>query len=133
MDHEQYHAVEDAFIAGFRTAPDKAGFLALARIPLELADGDGPSLKLIEVILAESFEVGRASPGFGSRELVHHPLPGKLVTSRTRLSFRYVSIARVRELSLAEVLERSGVEMRMGVEGHHRHAHNGHAHARRQD
>ena len=127
MDHEQYHAVEDAFIAGFRTAPDKAGFLALARIPLELADGDGPSLKLLEVILAESFEVGRASPGFGSRELVHHPLPGKLVTSRTSLSFRYVSIARAHALSLAEVLERSGVEMTMS-DGHHHHGRHGHAH-----
>ena len=127
MDHEQYHAIEDAFIAGFRTAPDKAGFLALARIPLELADGDGPSLKLLEVILAESFEVGRASPGFGSRELVHHPLPGKLVTSRTSLSFRYVSIAQMRDLSLAEVLERSGVDLGMG-EGHRHHAHHSHGH-----
>jgi hypothetical protein len=121
MDHEQYHAAESAFIDGFRAAADKQGFLALARIPLELPDSDGPSLKLVEVILADSFEVGRASPGFASRELVYHPLPGKLVTSRTRLSFRYVSIARARELSLAEVLERSGVALKI-EEGHHHHA-----------
>jgi hypothetical protein len=123
MDHEQYHAAEGAFIDGFRAAADKQGFLALARIPLELADSDGPSLKLVEVILADSFEVGRASPGFASRELVYHPLPGKLVTSRTQLAFRYVSLSRARELSLAEVLERSGVELRMEAEGHHHHAH----------
>jgi hypothetical protein len=122
MDHAQYHAVEDAFVAGFREAPDKAGFLALARIPLELPGGEGPSLKLLEVVLEDSFEVGRASPGFASRELVYHPLPGKLVTSRTRLAFRYVSSERLRELSLAEVLELSGVE----VEEHHHHRRNGH-------
>jgi hypothetical protein len=125
MDHEQYHAAEGAFIDGFRAASDKQGFLALARIPLELPDGDGPSLKLVEVILADSFEVGRASPGFASRELVYHPLPGKLVTSRTRLSFRYVSIARTRELSLAEVFGRSGVELSMEQEGHRHHHHAG--------
>jgi hypothetical protein len=119
MDHAQYHAVEDAFIAGFREAPDKAGFLALARIPLELPGGEGPGLKLVEVVLEDSFEVGRASPGFASRELVYHPLPGKLVTSRTRLAFRYVSSERLEELSLAEVLALSGVE----VEEHHHHHH----------
>lgn len=117
MDHAQYHAVEDAFIAGFREAPDKAGFLALARIPLELPGGAGPSFKLLEVVIEDSFEVGRASPGFASRELVYHPLPGKLVTSRTRLLFRYVSSERLRELSLAEILACAGVE----VEEHHSH------------
>ena len=124
MDHEQYHAAERAFIDGFRAASDKQGFLALARIPHELPDSDGPSLKLVEVILADSVEVGRASPGFASRELVYHPLPGKLVTSRTRLSFRYVSLARMRELSLAEVLERSGVALSL-EDGHHHHHHAG--------
>lgn len=120
-----------AFIDGFRAAADKQGFLALARIPLALADGDGPSLKLVEVILADSFEVGRASPGFASRELVYHPLPGKLVTSRTRLSFRYVSIARARDLSLADVLERSGVELSMEEGHHHHHAGTAMAHGQR--
>jgi hypothetical protein len=128
MDHEQYHAAERAFIDGFRAASDKQGFLALARIPHELPDGDGPSLKLVEVILADSVEVGRASPGFASRELVYHPLPGKLVTSRTRLSFRYVSVARMRELNLAEVLERSGVELSLADGHHHHHAGAAHAH-----
>jgi hypothetical protein len=94
--------------------------LALARIPLELAAADGPGLKLVEVILEDGFEVGRAPPGFASRELVYHPLPGGLVTSRTRLAFRYVSTACVRELTLAEVLAQSGVELALG---HHRHAH----------
>ena len=118
MDHEQYHAAEDAFIDGFRHAPDKQGFLALARIPLELDDGAGPGLKLVEVILEETTEVGRASPGFGSRELVYHPLPGRLVTARRRLAFRYVSSERRCDLSLAEVLARSGVTLSGAAAGH---------------
>jgi hypothetical protein len=121
MDHAQYHAIEDAFISGFRAAPDKAGFLALARIPLELPGREGPGLKLLEVVLEESVEVGRASPGFASRELVYHPLPGKLVTTRMRLAFRYVSTERLEELSLAEVLHHSGIE----VDEHHHSHHNG--------
>jgi hypothetical protein len=105
MDHERYHLIEDAFIAGFRAAPDKLGFLALAGIPLELANDGTPSFKLLEVVLEDVFEVGRASPGFGSRELVYHPLPGKLVTSRTCLKFRYVSAETMRELSFAEIID----------------------------
>ena len=131
MEHEHLHAAEAAFVEGFRAASDKQAFLTLARIPLELATPEGPGLKLVQVVLEDTVEVGRASRGFASRELVYHPLPGKLVTSRTRLSFRYVSIARARELSLAEVLERSSVALRMGAEGHRHHADNGHAHGHR--
>jgi hypothetical protein len=118
VDHAQYHLIEAAFIEGLRQAPDKAGFLALARIPFELGDGEGPGLKLLEVVLEDNIEVGRASPGFASRELVYHPLPGKLVTTRTRLAFRYVSSTRLIEISLAELLERSGVAVEAST---HRH------------
>ena len=104
MEHEHAHAAEAAFIEGFRAASDKQAFLALARIPLELAAPDGPSLKLVQVLLEDAVEVGRASRGFGSRELAYQPLPAPLVTSETRLRFRYISAAEVRELSLAEVI-----------------------------
>lgn len=129
MDHEQYHAVEGAFIDGFRAAADKSGFLALARIPLELPAADGPGLKLAEVIIEDAVEVGRASHGFGSRELVYHALPGKLVTTRTRLAFRYVSSERLHELTLAEVLERSGAKLTPAAAAHHHGPHD-HAHRR---
>ncbi len=122
MDHEAYHAAENAFIDGFRQAPDKLGFLCLARIPLELPAADGPGLKLLEVVLEDRFEVGRASPGFASPELVYHPLPGRLVTSRRRLAFRYVSLAAVQDLTLAEVLGRSGVVL-SDAAAQHRHSH----------
>jgi hypothetical protein len=104
MTHEEHAAVEDAFIAGFREARDKPSFLRLARIPLELDRAGKPGLKLMQVVIAERYDVGRASPAFASRELVYHPLPGRLVTAATRLFFRYVSAEDVRELDLAELM-----------------------------
>jgi hypothetical protein len=105
MEREEIEAAEQAFIEGFRGVSDKLGFLRLARIPLELDHGAGPGLKLMEVALEEVTEVGRASPGFASRELVYHPLPRGLVTSRTKLSFHYVSSRARRVFTLAELME----------------------------
>jgi hypothetical protein len=104
MDEEELAAAERAFIEGFRQVSDKLGFLRLARIPLELAYGGGPSLKLMEVAIEEVTEVGRASPGFSSRELVYHPLPQGLATTRLVLSFHYVSLKARRVLRFAELM-----------------------------
>ena len=104
MEHAHIHAAETAFIEGFRAASDKQAFLALVLIPLELAAADGPGLKLVQVLLEDTVEVGRASRGFATRELVYQPLPARLVTSETRLRFRYISAEAVRELTLAEVM-----------------------------
>jgi hypothetical protein len=85
----------EAFIAGFGKAEDKIGFLRLAGVPFEIDDAGGdPSLKLVEVQRLDCHQVGTASPGFASRELVYHPFPGKLVRGRTQLSFVYVSLER---------------------------------------
>jgi len=126
MTHEEMQAAETAFIEGFRQVSDKLGFLHLARIPLELESPGEPSLKLMQVALEEVVEVGRASPGFGSRELVYHPLPGKLATSKTQLAFRYVSAATVREFTLAELLARSDAGTK-GDAHSHRHDHYHHS------
>ena len=114
MDHHDHHehhrdrahraAVEAAFVQGFRSAADKLGFLALTRIPLELEMPEGLGLKLVEVVLEDTIEVGRTSLGFASRELVYQPLPAPLVTERVRLAFRYVSAEGSREFSLVELL-----------------------------
>jgi hypothetical protein len=88
MTREEHLALESAFIEGFRHAADKPGFLRLARIPLEPDRAGQPGLKLMQVMIEDIIEVGRASPGFGSRELVYHPLPARLVTARARLRFR---------------------------------------------
>jgi hypothetical protein len=111
--------LEAAFIEGFRHASDKAGFLRLGHIPLELPDGG----KLIEVALEESFEVGVVSPGFAQRALVYHPLPNRLARSRVTLRFIYQSLEGRRACGLADILpgnrEPSGSDPH-----HHPHPHN---------
>lgn len=123
MTHEEEHLLEEAFAHGFRGAADKLAFLRLARIPAELEQPGGLGLKLVEVRFEESHAVGTASPGFGSRELVYHPLPGRLITAATRLVFRYVSADGITDLTLAQVLERAGLDAGHADEHHHHHDH----------
>jgi len=81
------------FIEGFVTAKDKMAYLRLAGVPLEIeAPAGGPSMKLVDVQLTTEWQVGTASPSFGSRELSYLPYPGEMVTERTNLGFVYVSI-----------------------------------------
>lgn len=99
--HSHMHEADDAaelqvlasqFIDGFCEARDKMSYLRLAGVPLEMADGDGPGLKLVDVQLTTEWQVGTASPSFGSRELSYLPFPGEMVTERTNLTFVYVSM-----------------------------------------
>jgi hypothetical protein len=104
---EEMKAIEAAFIAGFRDAPDKQAFLRLSGIPLSLERPGETSLKLIEVKLTDKFQVGSASPGFATRELSYQPLPAALVGQTTMLAFVYVSVDAVEEKTFAAV-SRSG-------------------------
>jgi len=126
MRKEEQAALESAFVDGFRQARDKQGFLRLAQIPLELDRSGQSGLKLMQVVIEEAFEVGRASPGFGSRELVYHPLPANLVTAQAQLRFRYVSADELCELTLAEALG-ANIPTSHGPHDHH-HMANGHDH-----
>jgi len=107
-DHDDGHdagALESAFVDGFRAASDKRAFLALAGVPLEIDPGDGgPGLKLLEVRIQDGFQVGSASPGFGSRDLVYQPLPGSMIRQTTSLDLVYVSTVERRELTLHDAL-----------------------------
>jgi hypothetical protein len=133
MTHEEHLALETAFIEGFRQAGDKQGFLRLARIPLELDRAGQPGLKLMQVVIEDVVDVGRASPGFASRELVYHPLPATLVTMRARLRFRYVSADHLSELGLAELLDQpppaSVGHAHRHDPRHYHHHHDGEDHA----
>ncbi len=81
------------FIDGFVSARDKMAYLKIAGVPLEIEDpAGGPSMKLVDVKLATEWQVGTASPSFGSRELSYLPYPGEMVTERTNLGFVYVSL-----------------------------------------
>jgi hypothetical protein len=96
----------NAFIAGFEGAADKTSFLRVARVPFELAVGKGrPTLKLVDVEIKNGFQVGTASPAFGSRDLVYHPYPGNMVRARTTMTFVYVSLDERREVGLAEMVK----------------------------
>jgi hypothetical protein len=83
----------DQFIDGFVAAKDKMAYLKIAGVPFEIGDpADGPSMKLVDVTLTTEWQVGTASPSFGSRELSYLPYPGEMVTERTNLGFVYVSL-----------------------------------------
>ena len=104
LDREEEAAVEAAFIAAFRQAPDKRAFLVLAGVPVTLPGR--PEFKLVEVKLTDRVRVGSVSPGFGTRELSYQPLPGALVAQSTHLRFVYVSARATVEKTLAQVRER---------------------------
>ena len=93
------------FIEGFTTARDKAAFLRLAGIPLEIPDIDGgPPLKLVDVNLTTEWQVGTASPAFGSEELCYLPFPGSIIAERSNLSFIYVSAKSMKSVDLKDRL-----------------------------
>jgi hypothetical protein len=83
----------DQFIDGFVQAKDKMSYLRLAGVPLERPGRDGgPSMKLVDVRLTTEWQVGTASPSFGSRELSYLPFPGEMITERTNMGLVYVSL-----------------------------------------
>lgn len=89
------------FIDGFREAADKAAYLRIAGVPLEIEDeGGGPPLKLVDVTLTTEWQVGTASPSFGTRELSYLPFPGEMIAERTNMGFVYVSLDAKRVVDL---------------------------------
>lgn len=108
--HSHMHEADDAadlqlltvqFIEGFREATDKMSYLRIAGVPLERDDPDGgPSLKLVDVKLTTEWQVGTASPSFGSRELSYLPFTGEMVSERTNMGLVYVSMDRKDVLDL---------------------------------
>ncbi len=92
-DAADIRVLTDQFIDGFLGAKDKMAYLRIAGVPLEIEDAaGGPSMKLVDVQLTTEWQVGTASPSFGSRELSYLPYPGEMVTERTNLVFVYVSL-----------------------------------------
>lgn len=81
------------FIEGFVQASDKTAWLRLAGVPFErTGTGGDRALKLVDVELRTEWQVGTASPGFGSRELSYLPFPGEMVSERTNMALVYVSM-----------------------------------------
>jgi hypothetical protein len=93
------------FIDGFVQARDKAAYLKLAGVPLERPGKAGPStLKLVDVELKTEWQVGTASPSFGTRELSYLPFPGEMVRERTNMSLVYVSLDEKDKLDIRDFL-----------------------------
>lgn len=81
------------FIDGFVQAADKAAYLRLAGVPFERpGKGGDKALKLVDVELRTEWQVGTASPSFGSRELSYLPFPGAMIRDRTNMFLVYVSM-----------------------------------------
>ncbi|MCV6595655.1 MAG: hypothetical protein OIF40_01045 [Mangrovicoccus sp.] len=95
----------DEFIDSFRSARDKSAYLELAGVPRELPDKEGGApLKLVDIRLTTEWQVGTASPSFGSAELSYLPYPGPMVSERANFAFVYVSMTRKEEVDLRQFL-----------------------------
>ncbi|SFI44453.1 hypothetical protein [Jannaschia pohangensis] len=93
------------FIDGFVQARDKTSYLKLAGVPFERpGQGGNTALKLVDVELTTDWQVGTASPSFGSRELSYLPFPGEMVRERTNMSLIYVSMDEKSSLDLRDFL-----------------------------
>jgi hypothetical protein len=104
---ETIAVLAEQFLDGFRQAADKTAYLRLMGVPFEIEDeAGGPSLKLVDVSTTTRWQVGTASPGFGTRELAYMPFPGALVRERTDAVFVYVSLERREEIDLRDFLRR---------------------------
>ena len=102
----ELQVIAGQFIDGFREARDKAAYLRIAGVPLEIPDEDGgPPLKLIDVTISTEWQVGTASPSFGNRELSYLPFPGEMIAERTNLGFVYVSLDSKRVVDLRDFLK----------------------------
>jgi len=116
--HSHMHEADEAgdlqvltaqFIDGFVQAADKASYLKLAGVPFERPglndDGGGAkALKLVDVELTTDWQVGTASPSFGSRELSYLPFPGEMVRERTNMALVYVSMDEKARLDIRSFL-----------------------------
>ncbi len=112
--HSHMHHHDDAadlqvlaaqFIDGFVQAKDKTSYLKLAGVPFERpGTGGATALKLVDVELTTDWQVGTASPSFGSRELSYLPFPGEMVRERTNMSLVYVSMDEKSTLDLRDFL-----------------------------
>jgi hypothetical protein len=93
------------FIDGFVQAKDKTSYLKLAGVPFERpGKGGATALKLVDVELTTDWQVGTASPSFGSRELSYLPFPGEMVRERTNMTLVYVSMDEKSSLDLRDFL-----------------------------
>lgn len=108
-----------SFVEGFRRAEDKTSYLRLSGIPFQQTGKDGLTLNLVDAMIISNWQIGTASPAFGSRELAYMPFPGPMVEARETMNFVYVSLTERADIDLLTLLsERTDI-----LEKGHTHDH----------
>lgn len=101
----ELQALSAQFIDGFVKAEDKAAYLKLAGVPLEIdSDEGGATLKLVDLSIASQWRIGAASPAFGSAELSYLPYPGDMIKERVNCALTYVSLTERKDVDLRDYL-----------------------------
>lgn len=107
-DTERLHrlqALAAAFIEGFRKAEDKPAFIELSQVATRRTGSDGLTMHLIDAAVETKWQLGTASPAFGSRELVHLPYPAAMIRERETMTFTYVSLSERQDIDIITLLE----------------------------
>ncbi len=107
-DTERLHrlqALAAAFIEGFRKAEDKPAFIELSQVATKRAGSDGLTMHLVDARVETNWQLGTASPAFGSRELVHLPYPAAMIRERETMTFTYVSLTERQDIDIITLLE----------------------------
>ncbi|MEO1701154.1 MAG: hypothetical protein AAFR71_03805 [Pseudomonadota bacterium] len=97
-------ALAASFISGFRDAEDKPAFLELAGIANHRHGTDGLKMHLVDAVVETKWQLGTASPAFGSKELAYLPYPAAMVSARETMTFVYVSLTERADVDLLDIL-----------------------------
>lgn len=116
---EDLKVLSTSFVEGFRGAEDKTSYLRLAGIPFQRKGTDGLTMNLVDATIKSNWQIGTASPSFGSRELSYMPFPGEMVEARESMIFVYVSLTERADIDLLTLLA-DRTEL---IEKGHNHAH----------
>ena len=101
---EELRALAGTFIDGFRRADDKQAFLKLAGVPDRIEGEDGLTMHLIDAAITGQWQLGTASPAFGSRELSVLRYPGSMIAERETMTLTYVSMTGRKDIDIVDML-----------------------------
>lgn len=102
---QEIKVLATAFVEGFRAAQDKNSYLRLANIPFHRTGSDGLKMHLVDATIVSNWQIGTASPAFGSRELSYMAYPGNMVSERETMTFTYVSLSERADIDLVDILK----------------------------
>jgi hypothetical protein len=86
---EEIAMLAEQFLEGFREASDKASYLRLASVPLEIgSECGGKPLRLVDLTM----------------ESVYMPFPGQMIRERVNCRLTYVSLTERRDVDLRRFL-----------------------------